>query len=150
MLRHALRLSLAIVFGFLIGSILDLKNAYWIVLTIIVIMRPNYGLTKERSKNRIIGTIIGAVIATIIILITQNTIVYMVLAVISLTFAFSLIQQSYKAGAAFITLNIVFVYALLDPNAFSVIQYRVIDTIIGAGIALLANYVVFPSWEYKT
>lgn len=149
MLRHAFRVSLAMVFGFLLGSIFDLKNAYWIVLTIVVIMRPNYGLTKERSKNRIIGTIIGAIIATTIVLITQNTIVYMALAVISLTFAFSLIQQSYKAGAAFITLNIVFVYALIDPNAFAVIQFRVIDTVIGATIAVLANYLLFPSWEYK-
>jgi len=149
MFRHALRVMIAIVFGFLLGSILDLKNAYWIVLTIVVIMRPNYGLTKERSKNRIIGTIIGAAIAITIILITKNTTVYMVLAVISLTFAFSLIQQSYKAGAAFITLNIVFVYALIDPNAFLVVQYRVIDTVIGATIAVLANYLIFPSWEYK-
>ncbi|AUC83227.1 FUSC family membrane protein [Lacinutrix sp. Bg11-31] len=149
MLRHALRLTIAILFGFLLGSLLDIKNAYWIMLTIVVIMRPNYGLTKERSKNRIIGTIIGAVIATGIILITKNTNVYMVLAVVSLTFAFSLIQQSYKAGAAFITLNIVFVYALIDPNAFLVVQYRVIDTVIGAIIAVLANYLLFPSWEYK-
>ncbi|WP_397363305.1 FUSC family membrane protein [Olleya sp. R77988] len=149
MLRHALRLAFAIVFGFLLGSILDLKNAYWIVLTIIVIMRPNYGLTKERSKNRIIGTIIGAIIATLIILVTKNMILYMVLAVVSLTFAFSLIQQSYKVGAAFITIHIVFVYALIEPNAFAVIQYRVIDTIIGATIAVLANYILFPSWEYK-
>ncbi|MBQ0786206.1 MAG: FUSC family protein, partial [Oceanihabitans sp.] len=149
MLRHALRLTAAIVFGFLLGSVLDLKNAYWIVLSIVVIMRPNYGLTKERSKNRIIGTIIGAIIATTIILITQNTTVYMVLAVISLTFAFSLIQQSYKAGAAFITLNIIFVYSLIDPNAFLVVQYRVIDTVLGASIAVLANYILFPSWEYK-
>lgn len=149
MFRHALRLAIAIIFGFVLGSLLDLKNAYWIILTIIVIMRPNYGLTKERSKNRIIGTIIGALIATTIILITKNTTVYMVLAVVSLTFAFSLIQQSYKIGAAFITLNIVFVYALIDPNAFLVIQFRVIDTVIGATIAILANYLLFPSWEYK-
>lgn len=149
MLRHALRLSIAIVFGFILGSLLDLKNAYWILLTIIVIMRPNYGLTKERSKNRVIGTVIGAVIATAIILITKSTTVYMLLAVCSLTFAFSLIQQSYKIGAAFITLHIVFVYALIEPNAFTVIQYRVIDTFIGATIAILANYILFPSWEYK-
>ena len=149
MFRHALRIAIAIVFGFAIGSLLGVKNAYWIALTIIVIMRPNYGLTKERSKNRIIGTLIGAVIATAIVIITKNTTVYMVLAVISLTFAFSLIQQSYKAGAAFITLNIVFVYALMDPNAFAVIQYRVIDTVFGAGIAVLANYLLFPSWEYR-
>ncbi|WP_281848041.1 FUSC family protein [Olleya namhaensis] len=149
MLRHALRLASAIVFGFLLGSILDLKNAYWIILTIIVIMRPNYGLTKARSKNRIIGTIIGAIIATTIILITKNTTVYLVLAIVSLTFAFSLIQQSYKVGAAFITLHIVFVYALIDPDAFTVVQYRVIDTVIGAIIAVIANYLLFPSWEYK-
>ena len=149
MFRHALRIAIAIVFGFAIGSLLGVKNAYWIALTIIVIMRPNYGLTKERSKNRIIGTLIGAVIATAIVVITKNTTVYMVLAIISLTFAFSLIQQSYKAGAAFITLNIVFVYALMDPNAFAVIQYRVIDTVFGAGIAVLANYLLFPSWEYR-
>ncbi|AXO81562.1 hypothetical protein DZC78_14595 [Olleya aquimaris] len=149
MLRHALRLTIAIVFGFVFGSLLDLKNAYWIILTIIVIMRPNYGLTKERSKNRIIGTIIGAMIATAIILITKNITVYMVLAVLSLTFAFSLIQQSYKIGAAFITLHIVFVYALIEPNAFAVIQFRVIDTAIGATIAVLANYLILPSWEYK-
>lgn len=149
MLRHALRLTIAIAFGFVLGSILDLKNAYWILLTIIVIMRPNYGLTKERSKNRIVGTIIGAIIATTIILITQNTTVYIMLAVLSLTFAFSLIQQSYKIGAAFITIHIVFVYALIEPNAFYVIQYRVIDTVIGAIIAIIANYLLFPSWEYK-
>ncbi|WP_452225846.1 FUSC family membrane protein [Lacinutrix cladophorae] len=149
MLRHALRLSITILLGFLLGSILDLKNAYWIVLTIIVIMRPNYGLTKERSKNRIIGTIIGALIATSIVLLTKNTTIYMVLAVTSLTFAFSLIQQSYKVGAAFITIHIVFVYSLIEPNAFAVIQYRVIDTVIGASLAVLANYLLFPSWEYK-
>ncbi|WP_211357856.1 FUSC family protein [Bizionia gelidisalsuginis] len=149
MFRHALRIAVAIVFGFAVGSVLGVKNAYWIALTIIVIMRPNYGLTKERSKNRIIGTLIGAVIASAIVIITENTTVYMVLAIISLTFAFSLIQQSYKAGAAFITLTIVFVYALMDPNAFEVIQYRVIDTILGAGIAVLANYALLPSWEYK-
>ena len=149
MLRHALRITIAIVFGFILGSVLDVKNAYWIILTIIVIMRPNYGLTKERSKNRIIGTLIGALIATAIILITNSTIVYMLLAVFSLTLAFSLIQQSYKVGAAFITLHIVFVYALIEPNAFVVIQYRVIDTIIGATITILANYLLFPSWEYN-
>jgi uncharacterized membrane protein YccC len=28
-----------------------------------------------------------------------------------------------------------------------VIQYRVIDTIIGATIAVVANYLLLPSWE---
>jgi uncharacterized membrane protein YccC len=145
--RHALRFTVAIIFAFVLGTLLDIRNTYWILLTIIVIMRPNYGLTKERSKDRIIGTLIGAAIAIGIVLLTQNVIVYSVLAIISLTLAFALVQQNYKSSAALITINIVFVYSLINPDAFQVIQYRVIDTIIGASIAVVANYTLWPSWE---
>lgn len=147
MFRHALRLTIAMVFAYLLGTILEIHNTYWILLTIIVIMRPSFGLTKERSKDRIIGTLIGAAVAIGIVLLTQNTILYGILAFVSLILAFSLIQQNYKFAAALITLSIVFVYSLMNPNAFEVIQYRVIDTVIGASIALVANYVLFPSWE---
>ncbi|MBJ7881056.1 FUSC family protein [Gelidibacter salicanalis] len=145
--RHALRFTVAMVFAFILGTLLDIRNTYWILLTIIVIMRPNYGLTKERSKDRIVGTLIGAAIAVGIVLLTQNVIIYAVLAIISLTLAFSLVQQNYKSSAVFITINIVFVYSLINPDAFQVIQYRVIDTILGASIAVIANYMLWPSWE---
>ncbi len=145
--RHALRFTVSIIFAFILGTILNIHNTYWILLTIIVIMRPNYGLTKERSKDRIIGTLVGAAVAIGIVLLTQNVIIYGVLAIVSLTLAFALIQQNYKFGAALITLNIVFVYSLMNPDAFQVIQYRVIDTIIGASIAVVANYLLWPSWE---
>ncbi|TXD49328.1 FUSC family protein [Polaribacter sp. IC073] len=147
MFRHSFRLTIALVFAYLLGFIFDIQNAYWILLTILVIMRPSYGLTKERSKDRIIGTLIGAVIAVGIVLITQNVIVYAVLAYISLILAFSLIQQNYKSAAAFITISIIFLYSLMNPNGFEVIQYRVIDTVIGSTIAVVANYLILPSWE---
>ena len=145
--RHALRFTVALLFAFILGTILDIHNTYWILLTIIVILRPNYGLTKERSKNRIIGTLIGAAIAISIVLLTQNTTIYTILAIISLTLSFALIQQNYKWAAALVTINIVFVYSLMNPNAYEVIQYRVIDTVLGATIAIIANYILWPSWE---
>lgn len=147
MFRHSLRLTSAIVFAYLLGSLFDIQNTYWILLTVIVIMRPSYGLTKERSKDRIIGTLIGAAIAVSIVLLTQNVVVYAVLAFVSLVFAFALIQQNYKFAAALITISIIFVYSFINPNAFAVIQYRIIDTIIGATIAVVSNYLLLPSWE---
>ncbi|RPD98199.1 hypothetical protein EGM88_06815 [Aureibaculum marinum] len=147
--RHALRLSITIIAAYLLGNFLDIKNAYWIILTLVVIMRPNYGLTKARSQNRIIGTVIGAVVAVLIIFATQNTMIYGALALFSLTFAFSLIQQSYKTGAAFITIHVIFAYAILQPNALEVVGYRVLDTLIGAALAIVVNYVLWPLWEFK-
>jgi uncharacterized membrane protein YccC len=85
-------------------------------------------------------------VAVGIVLITQNVVIYGILALVSLIFAFALIQQNYKFAAALITISIIFVYSFINPNAFEVIQYRVIDTIIGSTIAVAANYIL-PSWE---
>ncbi|HCO82348.1 MAG TPA: hypothetical protein DIT95_02290, partial [Arenibacter sp.] len=57
--KHSLRLSVTVMIGYALGSFFDFQNPYWILLTIIVIMRPSYGLTKSRTKDRIIGTLIG-------------------------------------------------------------------------------------------
>jgi uncharacterized membrane protein YccC len=75
-------------------------------------MRPSW-LTKERSKDRIIGTLIGA--AVFVLLIT-HVVIYGILALVSLIFAFALIQH-YKF-AALITISIIFVYSFINPNAF--------------------------------
>jgi len=147
--KHSLRLSLIVVIGFLIGKIFSMQNPYWILLTIVVIMRPSYGLTKERTIQRVIGTLIGATIATVIIFFTQNTLVFGSIAIISLPIAFSLIQSNYRNAAIFITLNVVFVYAILEPNILSVIKFRVIDTLIGATLAFGANYFLWPAWQFQ-
>jgi len=146
--KHSLRLALVVMIGFAIGAYFSLQNAYWILLTIVVIMRPNYGLTKERSKQRILGTLIGGVIATGIVLLVQNTTVYAVLGIISLVIAFSMVQRNFKTSATFITLSVVFIYALLQPDVLNVIQFRIVDTIIGAGLAAIGNALLWPSWEY--
>ncbi|MUP42741.1 FUSC family protein [Gramella aestuarii] len=145
--RHSLRLAIVVLIGYLIGSYFSVQNSYWILLTIVVIMRPNYGLTKQRTRKRIIGTLIGGGIAVGIVFITQNTMVYAILGILSLTLAFSLIQRNYTNAAIFITLSIVFIYALLQPDVLKVIQFRIVDTLIGAGLAAFGNLLLWPKWE---
>ncbi len=144
---HALRLSVVAMIGFALGSYFSLQNPYWILLTIVVILRPSYGLTKARSKDRILGTLIGGAIALGVVQITQDTIVLGALGFISLLTAFSMVQRNYRAAAVFITLSVVFVYALLDPNIWQVVQFRIVDTIIGAALATLGILFLWPSWE---
>lgn len=148
--KHSLRLVLTVLAGYLIGIYFEIQNAYWIMLTIIVIMRPGYVLTKDRTKQRILGTLIGGVVAMGIVMLTTSMIVYMVITFIALTLAITLVQQNYKISAAFITLTIVFIYAMIAPNALEIIQYRITDTIIGAALASLANILLWPSWEKES
>ncbi|MDO9274285.1 MAG: FUSC family membrane protein [Lutibacter sp.] len=147
--KHALRLAVVVLIGFAIGKTFSMQNPYWILLTIIIIMRPSFGLTKSRSIQRVVGTLIGATIAAIIILVTQNTIVYAIIAVISLPLAYSLVQLNFRNAAVFVTINVIFVYAFFVPNILSVIQFRIVDTLIGASLAFVSNYVLWPTWQFQ-
>src|SRR5690606_13658708 len=105
--KHSLRIAVMTIIGYGVGMVFSLQNPYWILLTLIVIMRPTFGLTKTRSIERTIGTLIGGALAVGIILITQNTTVYAILAIVSLVIAYSMVQRNYKATATFITLSVV-------------------------------------------
>ncbi|MEZ4792415.1 MAG: FUSC family membrane protein [Gelidibacter sp.] len=146
--RHSLRLAVTLMIGYTLGNLFPFQNPYWILLTIIVIMRPSYGLTKTRSKDRIIGTLIGGAIAVGMVFLIQNPYVYGALGVISLVIAFSMVQKNYKASATFITLSVIFIYAILQPDVLTVIQFRILDTVVGAGLSYAAIRLLWPAWEF--
>ena len=74
----------------------------------------------------------------------------LILAFFSLLLGFSLLKQNYRNAAAFITLYVIFMFALIHPSIIEVIGYRVIDTLIGSLLAYLANYFFWPAWESKS
>ena len=146
--RHSLRLTITILIGFIIGNVLPFHNVYWILLTIIVIMRPGYGLTKQRSFHRIFGTILGGLIAFGVLTLVHNNIAISIFSILSMLLGFSFTQTNYKVSATFVTMYIVFIYGILTPNISDVIQYRILDTIVGAALAFFANHFLWPSWEF--
>lgn len=146
--RHSLRLTITIIAGFILGQFLPFQNVYWILLTIVVIMRPGYGLTKERSYHRIFGTILGGLIAFGIITLTQNVYLISTLAIISMILGYAFSNTNYKIGATFVTMYVVFIYGMLTPNIQDVVQYRILDTLVGALLAFAANYFLWPTWEF--
>lgn len=146
--KHALRLAVTVMLGYGLGILLDFQNPYWILLTIIVIMRPSYGLTKARTKDRIIGTLIGGAIASGLVFLIQDPYVYGGLGIVSLVIALSMVQKNYKASATFITLSVVFIYAIIQPDVLTVIQFRILDTLIGAVLSFLALRFLWPAWSF--
>ncbi len=146
--RHALRLTITIVVGFLIGTFLPFQNVYWILITIIVILRPGYGLTKTRSYHRIIGTVAGGLIAFGLLFVVQNNHLIATMAIVTMVLAFSFVQTNYKVAATFTTMYVVFIYSLFTPDIKDVVEFRIIDTFVGAALAFAANYILWPSWEF--
>lgn len=146
--RHATRLTLTLLIGFLLGKILPLQNEYWILMTLVVIMRPDYGLTKSRSVNRVYGTLIGGAIAFSTLYLVHDTSILLVLTFISMVIGYWLTHSDYKVGVVFITMYVIFLYGILTPDYSNMLVFRVIDTIIAAVLALLATHILWPTWEH--
>jgi uncharacterized membrane protein YccC len=145
--RHSLRITITILCGFIIGQFIPFQNVYWILLTIVVIMKPGYGLTKQRSFQRIFGTVLGGLIAFAMLSLINNIILISILAVLAMVLGLAFTQTNYKIGVIFVTINVVFIYGIQTPNISDVVQYRILDTLTGALLAFLANYFLWPSWE---
>jgi uncharacterized membrane protein (TIGR01666 family) len=146
--RHSLRITLTLLIGLIIGKFLPFQNVYWILLTIVVIMRPGYGLTKERTLNRFIGTVVGGFLGFLVLSFGPSPLILGILTIVFLLLGLSFSPSNYKIGTLFITLHVIFIFAILNPTHNDIIIYRILDTLVGALLAIFANHFFWPFWEF--
>jgi uncharacterized membrane protein YccC len=147
--RHAIRLSLAALAGYILGQALHLSRVYWILLTTVVILKPGFGISKERSIQRLVGTVTGALFAAGILYLTSNDTIIFVIMLVCILGGYSFMTQQYTLSVFFITPFIVFLLHFLHPAHLQYVWLRVLDTFIGGSIAFLANMLLWPSWEHN-
>jgi uncharacterized membrane protein YccC len=148
--RFAVRVALAVTAGLWIASLLPyMAHGYWIVLTIVIILKPNFSATKQRMADRLIGTIIGCLLTALILRFVHNPmgLLAALFAASVAAPAFTYIKYRYTAIAA--SVQILMLLNLLVPAGHQgAIGERLIDTVIGVVIATLFSYVL-PAWEYR-
>lgn len=147
--RHAVRTSIATIIGFIISLLLPVGHSYWILLTIVVILKPAYSLTRKRNYERLTGTICGAAVGLVILyFIKDNSILFAIMLLLMIG-TYSLLRTHYMISVIFMTPYILLLFHLLSNTNFeTIIIDRVTDTAIGSAIAFLANLILLPAWEH--
>jgi len=148
--RHALRVSLATLVGYIISLSLKVGHNYWILLTIIVILKPAYSLTKKRNYERLLGTIAGAVAGLIILYFIKDKTALFVIMLLLMIATYSLLRTNYMLSVIFMTPYVLLLFQLLYSIPFkNIITDRLLDTTIGSVIAFMANLLITPVWEHE-
>lgn len=146
--RHSLRVAIATIAGYLISLFFPLGHGYWILLTIIVILKPAYSLTKKRNYERLTGTLAGAFIGLLILYFVRDRTVLFVLMILFMIGTYVFLRTNYLICVTMTTPYVLLLFHLLYPNDFrSILSERVIDTAIGSAIAFIANLFIVPSRE---
>lgn len=146
--RHALRMAIVMGLGYLLSLVINVgAHSYWILLTIMVILKPGFSLTKQRNFQRLIGTIIGGIGGALLLMfITDETSLFILLLVFMVA-TYSLIRINYVISVVFMTPYILILFSFLDMNTLTILRERIIDTLIGSGLAFFSSYIILPSWE---
>lgn len=147
--RHSLRVSIVMLIGFLVARSLDFAHSYWILLTILVISKPGFSLTKERNYHRIIGTVVGAFLGMGVLYYVNDKHTLFAILIVFMIGGYSFQRKNYVVSVLFMTPYILIIFDFLGMGVMSIAQERIYDTLIGSGIALLASYSLFPNWEHE-
>jgi uncharacterized membrane protein YccC len=145
-LRFAVRLALAMMAGAAVAQSLgDERHGNWVVLTIAVVMRAGYGLTKQRRDDRVIGTLIGCVVAAgSVAYLPAGALVAVQGLAVAVTHSFA--RLNYRLASSGASVTALVSLHLVQPWVSAPILVRLADTLIGAAIAHLFNY-LWPRWE---
>jgi uncharacterized membrane protein YccC len=145
--RFSVKLSLAMTAGAVIATTLSSANhGNWILLTIAVVMRASYGLTRQRRDDRVIGTLIGCLIAATLVAVAP-TAALVAAQVLGLAIAHSFARLRYRIASTGASIVALLSLHLVSPSEGAPVLARVADTIIGAALAQLFSH-LWPRWEF--
>jgi uncharacterized membrane protein (TIGR01666 family) len=146
--RHALRVAIACGAGFVVVKLVDYGDySYWILLTIAFILKPAFSLTRQRNRERLIGTIAGGVIGILILAFIPNQNIQFGFMVLFMLITYSFLRINYLVMVLATTPFVIILFNLLGAGFYDVAQERMLDTLIGCTIAYCASNFLFPTWE---
>lgn len=149
--RHAIRITSALLIGYLVSLLpfLVIGHTYWILITIIAILKPAYSITKQRNLLRFYGTVAGAIIAYGILYFIHINGVLLGILLFSMILCFSFLKGRYFWAVLFMTIYIFLSFNFLNPGNVDVIfKDRIVDTLIAGIIGFIVSYLILPVWEH--
>ena len=143
--QGALRLALALAVARLLAGVFDLSHGFWVLLTVLTLLRTSAADTRSALRPALVGTTAGSLVAAALLVVGVPPTVYAVaLPVVMLVgFAAGPLLGPGWAQALF-TLVIAFVFAQVSPVDWRLAEARVVDVVIGAGVGVLIGLLAWP------
>jgi Fusaric acid resistance protein-like len=138
MLPYASVVGATVAIGLGIGLGLGLARDYWIMLTIVVALRQEWASTLAFAAARIVGTVTGASIAFFVTMYVSDPVILVPIFFASAALTISTRAVNNTLYAVWVTIFVIGLLNLLYAGGPNYAVLRIIDTLIGGGLALLA------------
>jgi uncharacterized membrane protein YccC len=146
--EFTIRLMLCTGVAAVASEVLPLSRSYWVVLTVVIILKPDYGSVFARAVQRGIGTVVGAVLgAAILAVVPYGPWLLLPFGVLAALLPYAK-ARNFGLVATFLTPLVVLLIDLLDVAGWRLAEVRLLDTLLASLIVLLVGYAPWPSaWQ---
>ena len=144
--HHALRIAIVTMLAVVVTSLLHLNHGYWVTLTAVVILQPFAAMTRQKALQRVVGTILGGIVAAWLSALFHGGAVVPVLIAIFTMLCVALLPLNYGAYAVFGTPAFVLL-AEASANDWHLAGLRIANTLIGGALALAGAELLWPGEE---
>ena len=143
--QGALRLAVALALARLLAGVLDLSHGFWVLLTILTVLRTSAAETRSALRPALIGTVGGSIAAAGLLVAGVDPTIYAIVLPIVMLVGFAagpLLGMGWSQ--ALFTLVITLVFAQVTPVDWRLAEARVLDVLFGAGVGVLIGLFAWP------
>ncbi len=148
LIRRALRMAIAMFMAVIAYRTIGLTQGFWVPLTVCIIMQTTTGATLRKGLQRLVGTFLGIIIGSLLVMWIHESLIIDILLVLFLFLAYALKAFNLTNYGIFVvplTIMVVFLVSAVAPQeAYHLIWARLYDTALGAIIAVLITFLIFP------
>ena len=144
-LAQTLRVMVACLATYGLTGLLGLKQGYWAIFTVLIVMQGSLGATATAAFDRLIATIAGAVLGGVVVMATPRDPVAVgaSLIVMSGVLTFAAVRQPRLRGAALTSAIVLLTRSPDIPVGIFVID-RIIEITLGGAIGVMASRFILP------
>jgi uncharacterized membrane protein YccC len=146
MLRHAARVALVCGIDVALILLLHIDHGYWLLLTSLIVLQPHVSGTLRRGLERIGGTVGGGILAAVLSVVLHSQLVTAAVLFPLALLALALLPVSYAGFVFFLTPAFVLAW-LPHSGDWQLAVVRILNTLAGAIISVLAMLFLFPVYE---
>lgn len=138
-----IKTAISIFVCLIIANVLHLEYPFYAAIATVISMENSVTNSFAAGKNRVMGTFVGAGVGLAFASIQPENVWLCALGTIVVIYLCNLLKWNKSVSIG----SIVFLAIMLNLQGASPLQYslnRIIDTLIGVGVAVVVNYLVFP------
>ncbi len=145
--RHAVRVGATLAAAVAISHLFPLGHGYWLPMTVMIVLKPDFAATLSRGLGRSVGTLLGAGLVTLVLAALAPSAAGLIVLTVALYAAsVAVLRANYVIYSVGIASLVVVLLGFTGSPAASLAADRAFYTLLGAALALAA-YAAWPTWE---